>query len=113
LYERGVSLTPSLVVVENEVYLVADNGVASCLDARTGKVHWTERLEGGFSSSPVFAEGRVYFVNEEGTTYVVRADTTYNLLATNDLEEQALASPAVTDGAMFIRTAEHLWRIGK
>jgi outer membrane protein assembly factor BamB len=112
-YERGVSLTPSLLVVGNEVYLVADNGVASCLDARTGKVHWTERLAGGFSASPVFADGRVYFVNEEGVTYVVRADTRYELLATNDLEEQALASPAVTDGAIFIRTAEHLWRIGK
>jgi outer membrane protein assembly factor BamB len=112
-YERGVSLTPSLLVVGNEVYFVADNGIASCLDARTGKVHWTLRLEGGFSASPVFADGRVYFVNEEGVTYVVRADTTYELLATNDLAEESLASPAVTDGAIFVRTAEHLWRIGK
>ena len=85
-YERGVSLTPSLLVVGNEVYFVADNGVANCLDARTGKVHWTERVEGGFSASPVFADGRVYFVNEAGVTYVVNADTTYELLATNDLD---------------------------
>jgi outer membrane protein assembly factor BamB len=112
-YERGVSLTPSLLVVGNEVYFVADNGVASCLDARTGKVHWTERVEGGFSASPVFADGKVYFVNEAGVTYVVSAATTYELLATNDLNEEALASPAVTDGAIFIRTADHLWRIGK
>jgi outer membrane protein assembly factor BamB len=112
-YERGVSLTPSLLVVGNEVYFVADNGVASCLDARTGKLHWTERVEGGFSASPVFADGKVYFVNEAGVTYVVNADTTYELLATNDLDEETLASPAVMDGAIFLRTAEHLWRIGK
>jgi outer membrane protein assembly factor BamB len=112
-YNRGVPTTPSVLVVGGEVYFVSDNGVATCLDAASGEVHWTERLGGGFSASPVFAEGRIYFTNEDGTTYVVRAGKEYELLATNELGERALASPAVDDGTLYLRTASQLWRIGK
>jgi outer membrane protein assembly factor BamB len=112
-YDRGVPTTPSVLVAGSEVYFVSDNGVATCLDAKSGEVRWTERLGGGFSASPVYAEGRVYFTNEDGTTYVVRAGQEYELLATNELGERALASPAVDDGTLFVRTASHLWRIGK
>jgi outer membrane protein assembly factor BamB len=112
-YDRGVSLTPSVVVVGESIYLVSDNGVATCLDARTGKVHWTERLEGGFSASPVFADGKTYFTNETGTTFVVAADSTFELLATNEVAERTLASPAVEDGAFYQRTDTHLWRFGE
>ena len=66
-----------------------------------------------FPRRPCLPTGELYFVNEAGVTYVVNADTTYELLATNDLDEETLASPAVTDGAIFLRTAEHLWRIGE
>ena len=104
--------TPSVLVVGDEVYFVSDNGVATCLDARTGDLHWTERLGGGFSASPVFAEGRIYFTNEDGTTYVLKPGKEYELLATNELGERALASPAVDDGTLYLRTASHLWRIG-
>jgi outer membrane protein assembly factor BamB len=110
-HEKGAPLTPSPLVVGDELYLVSDNGVATCLDARSGDVHWTKRLGGDFSASPVAAEGRIYFQNEEGVIYVVRADKTYELLATNDLAERALASPAVADGALIVRTESHLWRI--
>jgi outer membrane protein assembly factor BamB len=109
---RGAPNTPSAVVVGDEVYFVADNGIATCADARTGKVHWSERLEGEFSASPVAADGRVYFQSEEGVGFVVRASTSYELLAENDLGERSLASYAVTDGTLFIRTEKHLWRIG-
>jgi outer membrane protein assembly factor BamB len=112
-YNRGVPNTPSILVVGDEVYFVSDNGVATCLDAASGDAHWTERLGGGFSASPVFAEGRVYFTNEDGTTYVVKASKEYELLATNELGERALASPAVDDGTIYMRTASHLWRIGE
>jgi outer membrane protein assembly factor BamB len=112
-HEKGAPLTPSMLVVGDELYFVSDNGVASCLDARTGRVHWTKRLGGDFSASPVFAEGRIYFQNEAGTTYVVKAGTTYELLATNDLQEATLASPAVIDDAIFLRSESHLWRIGR
>ena len=112
-HDRGAPLTPSVLVLGDELYFVSDNGVATCLDARTGKMHWTERLGGDFSASPVSAEGQLYFQNEAGVTFVVKADTTYELLASNDLEERTLASPAVTDGAIYLRTESHLWRIGK
>lgn len=110
--EKGAPLTPSPLVVGDEVYVVSDNGIATCADARSGRVHWTERLGGGFSASPVAAAGRVYFVSEEGITSVVRAGKSYELLATNDLGERALASPAVEEGAIFLRTESHLWRLG-
>ncbi len=110
---KGAPLTPSMLAVNDELYVVSDNGVATCFDARTGKTHWTKCLPGDFSASPVFAEGRVYFLNEAGTTYVVKAGTTYELLATNDIGERTLASLVPTDGAMFLRSEENLRRIGK
>lgn len=108
---KGAPNTPSVVVAGNEAYYVADNGIATCADARSGKVHWTERLDGDFSASPVAADGRVYFQNEEGIGYVVRASTSFELLAENDLEERSLASYAVADGALFVRTEKHFWKI--
>jgi outer membrane protein assembly factor BamB len=111
-HERAAPLTPSMLVVGDELYFVSDNGVAACLDARTKKVHWTERLGGDFSASPAFADGRIYFLNEDGITYVVRAGKEFELLATNDLKEGALASPAVSNGVIYVRTESHLWRIG-
>jgi outer membrane protein assembly factor BamB len=112
-HSKGVSNTPSPIAVGSEIYFVSDSGVSSCLDARTGKVHWSERLGGAFSASPVAAEDRIYFLNEEGVCYVVRADREFDLVATNDLGERTFASPAVTDGALFLRSESHLWRIGK
>lgn len=109
---KGAPLTPSMLVVTDELYVVSDNGVASCLDARTGNVHWSKRLGGDFSASPVFAEGRIYFQSEAGVTYVVKADKTYELLATNDIGERTLASPALDDKSIFLRSESNLWRIG-
>ena len=110
-HEKGAPLTPSVLVVGDELYFVSDNGVATCLDAKTGKVHWTKRLGGDFSASPVFAEGRIYFQNEAGVTTVVKAAKEFESLATNDLGERTLASPVPTDGAMFLRSESNLWRI--
>ena len=104
--------TASAVVVGGEVYFVSDAGIATCADAKDGTIHWTERLGGNFSASPIVAEGRIYFQNEEGIGYVVKAAKTYELLATNDLAERTLASPAAIDGALFLRSEGHLWRIG-
>ena len=65
------------------------------------------------SASPVTAQGRIYSLNEAGVTFVVEADKKFRLLAKNDLAERALASPAVDEGAIFIRTETKLWRIGR
>ena len=110
---KGAPHTASTLALGDELYFVSDAGIATCADARTGEVHWSERLGGGFSASPFAAEGRVYFLNESGVCFVVKAGKSYELLATNDLGERSLASPAVIDGALFIRTESHLWKIAR
>jgi outer membrane protein assembly factor BamB len=103
--------TPSPLIVDDKLFLLSDEGVASCRDALSGKLHWRKRLGGNYSSSPIYANGRVYFPSEEGECVVVAADAEFAELARNDLGEQTLASYAVGDGALFVRTAEHLYRI--
>jgi outer membrane protein assembly factor BamB len=111
--EKGAPLTPSVLVAGDELYFVSDNGVATCIDARTNKNHWTKRLGGDYSASPIFAEGRIYFQSEAGVTTVIKAGTQYEALSTNDIGERTLASPIATDGAIYIRSQSHLWRIGE
>jgi outer membrane protein assembly factor BamB len=110
---KGAPLTPSVLLIGDELYAVSDMGVASCWDAKTGTLHWQERIEGNYSASPVAAEGRIYFQNETGTGIVLNAGRQFTLLATNPLEERTLASYAVAESSFFIRTEGHLYRIGK
>jgi outer membrane protein assembly factor BamB len=107
---RGVPHTASLLVVGEELYMVSDRGIATCVDAKTGNEHWSERLDGDYSASPVYADGRVYFQNEAGLATVLRAGKKFERLAKNDLQERTLASYAVADGALFLRTEKHLYR---
>lgn len=109
--KKGAPHTPSALLVGDELYLVSDGGIASCVDAKTGKVHWQERLAGGYSSSPLYADGKVYFQNEEGTGFVVKAEKTFEQLAKNAMGEKTLASYGVAGGAIFLRTDKHLYRI--
>jgi outer membrane protein assembly factor BamB len=102
--------TPSPSLVGDELYLVSDNGIASCLEAKTGKVHWSERLGGDFSASPIEANGRVYFQREDGVGIVVKAGMRYEELARNALGEKTYASYAAADGALFIRTEKRLYK---
>jgi outer membrane protein assembly factor BamB len=111
---KGAPHTPSLLLVGDELFMVSDGGVASCLDAVTGKIHWSKRLPGkGYSASPIAAGGKVYFLSEDGVGTVVKAATAFEQISKNELGEQTLASYAVGDGALFIRSAKHLYRIGK
>ncbi|HEV7405071.1 MAG TPA: PQQ-binding-like beta-propeller repeat protein [Chthoniobacteraceae bacterium] len=110
---KGAPKTPSMVVVGDELYYVSDNGIASCANALTGEVYWAERLGGDFSASPVATEGRIYFQNETGVGYVVKAGKTFELLAKNEIGERSLASPAFADGTIYLRSEGHLWKIGK
>ena len=94
------------------LFLVDDKGVASCWDVRTGKQLWKERLGGrGHHASAVAADGRVYFTSDDGITYVVKADAEFEVLAKNPLGEGVYASPAFSDGDVFIRGDKHLWCI--
>jgi outer membrane protein assembly factor BamB len=109
---RAAPLTPSPLLAGDELYMVNDAGIASCLDARTGEVHWQQRLGGNYSASPVFADGRIYFLSEEGVATVIAPDKTFRRLATNALDGAMLASMAVSNGSIFIRTDSHLYRVG-
>ena len=108
---RGAPHTPSPLLVGNELFIVTDAGIATCVDARTGAIHWQQRLNGNFSASPVFADGRIYFQSEEGVTTVIAPGTEFRVLATSTLGGATLASMAVADGAFFIRTDKQLYRI--
>jgi len=109
---RGAPLTPSPLLVGDELYVVSDGGIASCLDAVTGEARWIQRLGGGYSASPIFADGRIYFLSEEGVATIIAPGREFKVLAINRLNGDALGSMAVAAGSIFIRTDSFLYRIG-
>jgi outer membrane protein assembly factor BamB len=111
-YERGVPLTPSPVIAGHYLYMVSDNGIATCLNAVTGQELWRQRLSGSYSASPVFADGKIWFLSEDGETNIIVAGKEFKRLAINTLEGRFLASMAVSSGAVFLRSDTHLYRIG-
>ena len=109
--QRGTPFVPSPLIVGDQMYLVSDQGVATCLDVETGMIHWQHRLGGRFAASPWLAEGRIHFLNDEGTTFVIEPGLKYKELAQNRLDETICATPAVSGASLFFRTQEHLYRI--
>jgi outer membrane protein assembly factor BamB len=110
---KNVPTRPSLLLDGELLYMVSDSGLASCLDAATGKVYWTERLDGEFSASPILAAGHLYFCNQSGKTFVVATGKTFSLVAENRLDGGFMASPAVAGENLFLRTRTHLYCIGQ
>ena len=110
-YGRSVSLTPSFLLVGEELYMVSDNGIATCFDAKSGTVHWQQRLGGTYSASPTFADGRIYFQSEDGETVVTAPGKEFRKLAVNQLDGQTLATLAISGGQIFLRTGTHLYAI--
>ena len=113
-YRNGPDV-PSPVSDGKLIYIVQDNGVVSCLDNKTGQeVYSQQRLKTGtYSSSPVLADGKIYITNEDGLTTVFKAGPTFEILAENALNDYCLSSAAISDGQIFIRTAQFLYCIGK
>ncbi|HQX49724.1 MAG TPA: PQQ-binding-like beta-propeller repeat protein [Planctomycetaceae bacterium] len=111
--KKAAPLNPSPLLIGDELYLVNDGGIATCLDAVSGEQHWQERLGGNFSASPTFADGRIYLLDEEGTTTVIAPGREFKVLATNKLDGRTLATPAFVDSTIFLRTDRHLYRIEK
>src|SRR5581483_1993801 len=96
--KRGAPLTPSPLLAGEDLYVVSDNGIATCMEARTGAVRWRERLGGSFSASPVYADRRIYFLNEDGETTVIAPGERFQKLAANSLDGRTLASIAISGG---------------
>jgi outer membrane protein assembly factor BamB len=111
--KKGAPTMSSPLVVNDLVSMVSDKGVGTCLDAKTGHVVWSKRLGGNFSSSPLFADGRIYIGNRDGDTFVVGAGRDYELLATNHLDGGIFATPAAVGRAIFLRTEHALYRLEK
>ncbi len=110
-YPRAVPLTPSPLVVGGEIYMISDTGVATCLDAVTGKVNWQQRVGGNHSASPIAADGRIYFLSEEGECTVLAPGKEYRELGRNRIDERTLASLAVSGKAIYLRGDQHLYRL--
>lgn len=109
--KKAVPHNPSPLLIDDALYLISDKGVASCLDARTGEERWQHRIEGEFSASPVYADGKIFLQSEAGEGIVLKPGREYEELARNPLGEKTLASYAIGDGALFIRSERHLARM--
>lgn len=110
---RSVPKRASQIIVGDLFFMMADNGAASCLNAKTGEVYWTKRIQGAYWASPVYADGKIYCFSKEGKVPVFKAARKFELLATNQFDSGFNASPAFIGNAMILRTFTHLYRIEK
>lgn len=106
---KGVPMIPSLLYKAPYVYAVTTNGIASCMRADSGQIVWQERIGGNHSASPVWADGRLYFSGEDGVVTVLKDGGKFEVVARNELGEMIQASPAVSGGRLFLRSAKTLW----
>ena len=109
----GAPYISSLVYDAGLIYMATDVGAVTVVDAVTGQRVSQQRIEGIFSASPVAGDGKIYFVSETGETIVMQSGRTPTVLARNDLGERAIASPAISNGQIFIRTDDHIYCIGR
>ncbi|MBN2506074.1 MAG: PQQ-binding-like beta-propeller repeat protein [Verrucomicrobia bacterium] len=101
----------SPLLVDGLIYTAAEESFVTCLDAHTGKTIWTERLGGKYAASPVYADGRLYFLDQQGVTRVLKPGRALDILATNTLDSGFMASPAASGKAFYLRTKTHLYRV--
>ena len=112
---RGGPYTPTPVIYGGLLFVCKNNGVISAYDAATGERYFETRLAGkggSFSASPVAADGRIFFFSEDGDAFAIRAGKEYELLSENPMGEPIMATPAVSDGVIYVRTVEHLFAVG-
>jgi glucose dehydrogenase len=109
----GAPYISSLVYDAGLIYMANDVGALTAVDAASGAKVWQERVEGIFSASPVAADGKIYFVSETGETIVVRSGRQPSVIARNDVGERLIASPAVSNGQIFLRGDGQLFCVGK
>ncbi len=111
--KKGAPQNPCPLVIGDAVYIISDGGILTCLDAKTGKERWNERIGGGYSASPLYANGLIYLLAEDGTGTVVKPGSSFEAVAKNRMNERALASYGVDGDALLLRTEKALYRIEK
>jgi outer membrane protein assembly factor BamB len=109
--KRSVAKKPSLLLIGELIFMIDDGGIASCIEAKSGKIVWSERVGGNFSSAPATDGERIFFFSEEGKTTALAASREFKVLAKNQLDGGFMASPAVHGSAWILRTKTHLYRI--
>lgn len=113
--QRG-SYMPTPLVYRGFLYVLANQGIFDCYELRSGKELYRQRIAhqgGGFSASPVAADGRIYLPGEDGDVFVVKAGKEFELLSTNPMGERLMATPALSDGTMYIRAEHSVFAIGR
>ncbi len=105
--------TPSFMIVDDLLYFISDGGIATCVEPMTGEIVWQERTAGPISASPVHFDGKIYFLDEQGKTTVIKAGRKFEVIAENKIGERTLASFGISEGAIFIRSEKNLFRIGE
>ena len=108
---KGAPKKPSPIIVNGLLYVINDGGILTCLNARDGEVLWRSRLEGEYSSSPTFADGKIYISNHSGKTTVIQPGTSMKILAENQLDDGHMASFVPLRGSFLVRTEKALYRI--
>lgn len=108
---KSIGAKPSQILVDDLIFNVEDKGIASCIDAETGKEVWSKRLAGEFSSSIAYGDGKLYFCNHDGSTWVLAPAREYRELAVNKLDKGFRATPAIAGKSLFLRSEMHLYRI--
>ena len=105
--------TPSFMIVDDLLYFISDGGIATCVEPLTGEIIWQERTAGPISASPVYFNGMIYFLDEQGKTTVIKAGRKFEIIAENKIKERTLASFGISEGAIYIRSEKSLFRIGE
>src|SRR5439155_24451251 len=101
------------ILYGDHFYTCSNSGILACYDAATGREVYKERIGGtSYTASPVAADGRLYFTSEQGDVRVVKAGKTFELLSVNELGDYSLATPAISNGSLFVRSQHFLWALG-
>ena len=113
---RRGSYMPTPIIYRGRLYVISNSGILDCYDFETGEEIYRQRIAhggGGFSASPVAADGRIYLPSEDGDIFVVRAGPEFELIATNPMGELLMATPALSDGTLYVRAQRHLFAVGR
>ncbi|MBM79482.1 MAG: quinonprotein alcohol dehydrogenase [Planctomycetaceae bacterium] len=104
---------PSQILLGERIFMLNDTGIASCLNALTGEVIWSARVEGSYWSSPIYGDGHIYGLSQEGKVVVFKAADKFELVAENELGDGFIASPSVAENSLILRSKSHVYRIVK
>lgn len=110
---RGAPNRSTPLLLNDLLFVAGGSGVASCIETKSGKVVWQERLGGEFIASPVAAEGHVYFFNRDGAGFVMAADRQAKVLRRNRLQDGCMATPAIADNSLYVRTITQMYKIAQ